>query len=42
MDLMDMTLAEVRRVKSGELLPSVKVYWFAWQAFYPETGLWKP
>jgi len=35
-------LAEVRRVESGELLPSVKVYWFAWQAFYPQTGLWQP
>ncbi|MDA1272697.1 MAG: DUF3179 domain-containing protein [Verrucomicrobia bacterium] len=35
-------LAEVRRVESGEALPSVKVYWFAWQAFYPETALWKP
>jgi hypothetical protein len=33
---------EVRRVESGELLPSVKVYWFAWQAFYPQTGLWQP
>lgn len=35
-------LAEVRRLESGEVLPSVKVYWFAWQAFYPETALWKP
>ncbi len=35
-------LVEVRRVESGEVLPSVKVYWFAWQAFYPETALWKP
>jgi len=35
-------LAEVRRAGSGELLPNVKVYWFAWQAFYPETELWKP
>lgn len=35
-------LTEVRRVESGELLPSVKVYWFAWQAFYPQTGLWRP
>ena len=35
-------LAEVRRVESGEVLPSVKVYLFAWQAFYPETALWKP
>jgi hypothetical protein len=35
-------LTEVRRAESGELLPSVKVYWFAWQAFYPQTGLWQP
>lgn len=35
-------LAEVRRAESGEVLPSVKVYWFAWQAFYPKTELWKP
>ncbi len=33
---------EVRRIESGEVLPSVKVYWFAWQAFYPNTGLWQP
>ena len=26
----------------GEAVPSVMVFWFAWQAFYPETGLWKP
>ncbi|MEE9369707.1 MAG: DUF3179 domain-containing protein [Pontiella sp.] len=26
---------------SGKALPSVKVYWFAWQAFYPETKLWQ-
>ena len=25
----------------GELLPGVQVYWFAWQAFYPETKLFK-
>ncbi len=24
----------------GEVLPSVKVYWFAWQAFYPHTESW--
>ncbi len=23
----------------GEVLPVVEVYWFAWQAFYPNTGL---
>lgn len=27
---------------SGKALPAVKVYWFAWQAFYPETKLWQP
>ncbi|MCI0744006.1 MAG: DUF3179 domain-containing protein [Verrucomicrobia subdivision 3 bacterium] len=27
---------------SGEPVPFVKVYWFAWQAFYPDTALWKP
>jgi hypothetical protein len=26
----------------GEQIPSVMVFWFAWQAFYPETELWKP
>lgn len=32
----------VRRHADGEALPVVKVYWFAWQAFYPETGFWLP
>ncbi len=26
----------------GEQLPSVMVFWFAWQAFYPRTELWRP
>ena len=26
----------------GDPMPSVKVFWFAWQAFYPHTDLWKP
>lgn len=26
----------------GEHIPSVMVFWFAWQAFYPQTDLWKP
>ncbi len=26
---------------SGKALPAVKVYWFAWQAFYPETKVWR-
>jgi len=38
----DSQRVEVRRAESGEVLPSVKVYWFAWQAFYPNTGLWRP
>jgi len=31
-------LLEVR-TEEGELIPSVQVYWFAWQAFYPDTSL---
>lgn len=30
-----------RLSESGALVPVVKAYWFAWQAFYPETELWK-
>lgn len=26
----------------GKQIPSVMVFWFAWQAFYPKTDLWKP
>lgn len=26
--------------ETGDLIPSVQAYWFAWQAFYPETALW--
>jgi len=26
---------------TGGRIPSVKVYWFAWQAFYPDTDLFK-
>jgi len=32
-------LAVVREILSGKIRPSVKVYWFAWQAFYPTTEL---
>ncbi len=32
----------VVRSDTGEAIPSVMAYWFAWQAFYPETALWKP
>jgi hypothetical protein len=34
-------LAAARENASGEALPVVKLYWFAWQAFYPDTELWK-
>lgn len=30
----------VRNRDSGQTVPHVRSYWFAWQAFYPETGLW--
>lgn len=26
----------------GEIIQGVMSYWFAWQAFYPHTGLWSP
>ncbi|MCF6209825.1 MAG: DUF3179 domain-containing protein [Gammaproteobacteria bacterium] len=26
----------------GKPIPSVMVFWFAWQAFYPNTDLWRP
>ena len=32
----------VVRADSGEAVPYVMAYWFAWQAFHPETGLWTP
>ncbi len=32
---------DVRDGEGGEI-PSVMVFWFAWQAFYPETALWQP
>ncbi len=37
--------AEAQRVEvtdtgSGETVPSVRVFWFAWQAFYPQTELY--
>ncbi len=34
-------LVEAKNKATGEKLPVVKVYWFAWQAFYPETELWR-
>ena len=32
----------VVRTDTGEPVPYVMVYWFAWQAFYPETLIWTP
>ncbi|MCF3648333.1 DUF3179 domain-containing (seleno)protein [Synoicihabitans lomoniglobus] len=32
----------VTDIMTGEPLPTVSVYWFAWQAFYPETSVWMP
>jgi hypothetical protein len=30
----------VVRADTGEAIPYVMVYWFAWQAFYPGTAVW--
>lgn len=32
--------ASVTNRETGEPIPSVRSYWFAWQAFYPETEVW--
>ena len=32
--------AEVKERTSGTAVPNVRVYWFAWQAFYPQTELY--
>lgn len=32
----------VSDLTTGEVLPVVSVFWFAWQAFYPDTSLWLP
>lgn len=37
----DGEVAAVRNA-SGERIPHMFVYWFAWQAFYPETGVFSP
>jgi hypothetical protein len=29
-------------ITNGEELPHVSVYWFAWQAFYPDSSVWRP
>ncbi|MBU6402151.1 MAG: DUF3179 domain-containing protein [Verrucomicrobia bacterium] len=39
------TIAEepvVLRETDGKVLPSVQAYWFAWQAFHPDTLVWAP
>ena len=28
---------EVRNTRTNKIIPHVKLYWFAWQAFYPDT-----
>jgi hypothetical protein len=33
---------EVRQMATGQPIPSVLAYWFAWQAFYPNTEIWNP
>jgi hypothetical protein len=32
-------LVTVREQSTGKEVPVVSVYWFAWQAFYPDTEL---
>jgi len=32
----------VKDITSGKEVPHVSVYWFAWQAFYPDSSLWRP
>lgn len=36
----DAQYAEVRERDTGEIIPNVRAYWFAWQAFYPATKLY--
>lgn len=33
---------KVTNTASGEDIIAVQAYWFAWQAFYPETLIWQP
>lgn len=33
---------KVMSAKTGEAVPFTLSYWFAWQAFYPETEVWRP
>jgi hypothetical protein len=32
---------EAVEIPSGEAVALTRAYWFAWQAFYPETALWR-
>jgi hypothetical protein len=32
----------LRILNHHEIVPSVNLYWFAWQAFHPHTLLWTP
>lgn len=32
----------IQDTSTREVLPAVSVYWFAWQAFYPDTTVWIP
>lgn len=29
-------------ITNGEPLAAISVYWFAWQAFYPDSSVWRP
>lgn len=29
-------------ITNMEKIPVVSVYWFAWQAFYPDSSVWRP
>ena len=33
--------ARVTRADTGAVIPHVRAYWFAWQAFYPETAVFQ-
>ena len=35
----EIRLATAKNLEPGGVLPVVKVYWFVWQAFYPQTQL---
>lgn len=37
----DAQWARVIDAESGDEIPNVRVYWFAWQAFYPKTKLYE-